>query len=296
MYLGGYFNTADLSTPALTKIGAADALIVKELAAYVPGAPTGVSAAAGNARATISFSAPLSNGGSVITGYTATCGTFSASGAASPLTVTGLANGTAYTCSVSAANAAGSGPASTTVSVTPVLTSYIAPTATGTGTATASVSGGGAGCGFTGTPQFVLPSNTPAGVTFPHGLLDFTLGGCTPGSTATLTITYPGAVPAGTHYWKYGPTPGGGVNSTPHWYTIPANISGNTISFSITDGGLGDDDLAVNGTIVDQGGPGVPVPPSIPTLSEWGLILLAGMLGLLGLAQVRLRGDATPFP
>ena len=37
VYLGGYFNTADLSTPALTKIGAADALIVKELAAY-PGA------------------------------------------------------------------------------------------------------------------------------------------------------------------------------------------------------------------------------------------------------------------
>ena len=34
VYLGGYFNTADLSTPALTKIGGTDALIVKELAAY----------------------------------------------------------------------------------------------------------------------------------------------------------------------------------------------------------------------------------------------------------------------
>ena len=34
VYLGGNFNGANLSTPALTKIGGTDALIVKELAAY----------------------------------------------------------------------------------------------------------------------------------------------------------------------------------------------------------------------------------------------------------------------
>ena len=34
----------------------------------VPGTPTGVSATAGNAQATITFTSPLSNGGAAITG------------------------------------------------------------------------------------------------------------------------------------------------------------------------------------------------------------------------------------
>ena len=41
-------------------------------------------------------------------------------------------------------------------------------------------------------------------------------------------------------------------------FVIPATISGNTVTFSITDGGLGDDGLTVNGTIVGRGRPGVP--------------------------------------
>ena len=59
-----------------------------------------------------------------------------------------------------------------------------------------------------------------------------------------------------------------------------------TAVFTITDGGLGDDDLAADGDIVDQGGPGVPGAgdgaTGIPTLSEWGLLLFAALLGLLG--------------
>jgi hypothetical protein len=96
-----------------------------------------------------------------------------------------------------------------------------------------------------------------------------------------MTITYPSAFPAGTQYYKYGPVAG---NTNPHWYTLPATITGNTIVFSITDGGLGDDDMLANATIVDQGGPGNPGPAgsatAIPTLSEW-------MLALLGLALMR---------
>jgi hypothetical protein len=167
-----------------------------------------------------------------------------------------------------------------TLSILPV--SYTGTIATG-GSATATVSGGGAGCGFTAT-QFVPVVNPPAGVTFPYGLFNFTLSGCTPGSTVALNITYPGAVPAGTQYWKYGPTPD---NHTSHWYIIPATIAGNTMTFSITDGGLGDDDYTANGTIVDAGGPGLVTP--IPTLSEWGMILLAGMLGVFGVAGLRWR-------
>jgi hypothetical protein len=89
--------------------------------ATVPGAPVIGTAAPGNGQATVSFTPPASNGGLPITGYQATCnpGAFWAAGTASPITVGGLANGTRYTCSVTATNAAGAGPASATVTVTP---------------------------------------------------------------------------------------------------------------------------------------------------------------------------------
>ena len=71
---------------------------------------------------------------------------------------------------------------------------------------------------------------------------------------------------------------------------LPAVIAGNTATFSITDGGLGDDDLTAHGTIVDQGGPGVSGGAvSIPTLSEWALLSLAGLMGLFGMGAMRRR-------
>ena len=89
----------------------------------VPGAPTIGSASAGNASASIAFSAPASNGGASITGYTATCvnGSMSSSGTgtSSPIGVSGLTNGTAYSCSVTASNSAGTSSPSAAVSVTP---------------------------------------------------------------------------------------------------------------------------------------------------------------------------------
>ncbi|WP_221059236.1 Ig-like domain-containing protein [Shewanella algae] len=82
--------------------------------AVVPGAPTSVNAVASDASATVSFSAPASTGGAAISGYTVTSspGGLTASGAGSPLTVSGLSNGTDYSFIVSASNTAGTGPAS----------------------------------------------------------------------------------------------------------------------------------------------------------------------------------------
>jgi cytochrome c peroxidase len=89
-----------------------------------PGAPTGLAATAGNTTATLTFTAPASNGGSVITAYTATCsanGTnVTASGPGSPITVNGLTNNLAYSCTVTATNAVATSAASNAVSVTPV--------------------------------------------------------------------------------------------------------------------------------------------------------------------------------
>jgi hypothetical protein len=89
----------------------------------VPNAPTIGIAIAGNAQASIAFTAPVSDGGSAITGYTAisTPSGITASGASSPLTVTGLTNGTAYTFTVHATNAIGNSTESASSnSVTPI--------------------------------------------------------------------------------------------------------------------------------------------------------------------------------
>jgi len=74
----------------------------------VPDAPTMGGAAPGNASASVSFSAN-GDGGAAIDSYRVTCnpGSVSASGASSPILVTGLTNGTTYTCTAAAHNAAG---------------------------------------------------------------------------------------------------------------------------------------------------------------------------------------------
>jgi hypothetical protein len=83
-----------------------------------PGAPTDVSVAPGATAGTavVSFTAPGSSGASAITGYTVTVepGTLYGAGTASPITVTGLTAGTAYTFKVVAMNGDGSSAAATT--------------------------------------------------------------------------------------------------------------------------------------------------------------------------------------
>ena len=74
-----------------------------------PDAPTGVSGTAGDTEVSVSFTSPSDVGGSAITSYLVTDSTktHSATGSSSPVTVTGLTNGTSYTFNVWAINAFG---------------------------------------------------------------------------------------------------------------------------------------------------------------------------------------------
>jgi hypothetical protein len=95
-----------------------------------PGAPSGVTAVAGNGSATASFSPPSSNGGSAVTGYLVTAAPVGIGVAlthvcaipANSCTVTGLTNGTSYNISVQAQNIIGSGASASAANnpVTPV--------------------------------------------------------------------------------------------------------------------------------------------------------------------------------
>jgi len=84
-----------------------------------PGAPTSVVASSGNGQVSLAFVAPASDGGAAITSYRASCSlsgaSFTGTAASSPVVVTGLTNGSTYTCSVAAINSVGTGAASPTV-------------------------------------------------------------------------------------------------------------------------------------------------------------------------------------
>ena len=118
-------------------------------ATTVPQAPTIGTATAGNATASVTFTANAT-GGSAITSYTVTSspGNITASGASSPITVTGLTNGTSYTFTVTATNANGTSAASAASnSVTPASGTQIEylVLAGGGGAGTDYAGGGGAG-------------------------------------------------------------------------------------------------------------------------------------------------------
>lgn len=125
--------------------------------------------------------------------------------------------------------------------------------------------------------QALAPTaDAPPGVTFPYGLFGFTLSNVTPGATVnvTLYVPYNAAING---YWK--------KNKSGQWVNVATSITqdGNKtkIVFPLTEGGAFDFDSNTT-TITDPGGPGIGSAGihSIPSLSEWGMILLSCLLGL----------------
>ena len=173
----------------------------------VPGAPTGVTATAGNGSATVSWLAPTNTGGSAITSYTVT--PYIGSTAQTPVkvtgsppatstTVTGLTNGTSYTFTVSATNSSGTSPASApsnavTPSALPGAPTGVTATA---GNASATVSwtaptttGGSAITSYTVTPFIGSTAQTPVTVSGSPPATTTTVTGLTNGTSYTFTVS-----------------------------------------------------------------------------------------------------------
>ena len=178
-----------------------------------PAAPTGLTAAAGNAQVTLSWAAPASDGGWSVTGYNVYQGTSSGGEAAAPVnsslatttsyTVTGLTNGTTYYFTVTAVNRVGDGEPSSEVAATPV-TAPGAPTGltatagntqvTLTWTAPASdggspVSGYNVYQGTSPGGEAAAPVNSSLATT-----TSYTVTGLTNGTTYYFTVTAVSAV------------------------------------------------------------------------------------------------------
>ncbi len=173
--------------------------------ATVPGVPVIGTATGGDASATVTWTAPASNGGAAVTGYlisTYVGGTAEIAttvGNVTSDTVTGLTNGTAYTFTVSAINAVGEGlPSSNSNSVTPATVPGVPVIGTATGgdasatvtwTAPAS-NGGSAVTGYTVTAaDSTTPANGGQACTWTTGPLTCSVTGLTNGDSYTFTVT-----------------------------------------------------------------------------------------------------------
>jgi hypothetical protein len=137
-----------------------------------------------------------------------------------------------------------------------------------------------------------LPAAAPAGVNFPIGATKVVLDAGTPGSSATVTLRF-SDIPAGAKLYKYGKETG--IGDSNKWFEYPATIDFNakTVTYTLTDGQKGDNDWVANGVINDPVALGLSSSSAsvagIPTLSEWGLMMLSALMALGTFGAMRRR-------
>lgn len=262
-----------------------------QIIAGLPDAPTGVTAEPGDGRATVRWTAPVNTGGVAIGSYTVAAqadGSKTCSATTGlTCTVHGLTGGTAYTFTVVATNAAGKASAASQPSnaVTPLRRSH------NDSALQAALTGGGPGCTFESSQASPAGAVTdlPSQVKAAGPQFAFKLTGCDVRGAVQMQIDYTASLPASAaplQYWK--------KNSAGQWAVYAgAQITGNRVTLTLTDGGAGDADGIENGEIVDPGvvvqmaGPVTAVP--VPLTGPWLLGLLSLLVTGSGAWRVRRR-------
>jgi titin len=183
--------------------GPASAASSSFVAANVPAAPKLSTLGRQASAVSIPFSAAVNNG-AVVTSYTATCTsnnggtTQSNTGAGSPIVVSSLTNAKNYTCSVTATNALGTGPASAgsafvaaAVPDAPTVVTVTATRGTGTVTFTAPANNGATITKYTATctSSDGGTTRTNIGTHSPFAVIMMTIG-----KTYTCTVTATNAI------------------------------------------------------------------------------------------------------
>lgn len=225
-----------------------------------PVAP-GLSAIPGDGQASFAITPPSNDGGSLVQSYSVSCtqvgggSPVTNTGNASPIIVTGLANGTTYSCTATATNAVGVSPESTPVNVTPTPALTISSSSFGNLKVGQAFSLSLAASG--GTPPYIWTA-TDVSQPLPAGLslsADGVLTGTptAPGDyTSLITVADSSAVPQSG--------------------ALMVKAAGTSVS-QVFSGKVTEADAAI-------------VTP-VPTLSQWGLMLLT--LALAGVTAVGLR-------
>lgn len=201
-----YFTARAVNAQGLTSVPSNEASATPVAPDTAPGAPGHLAATAGNARVSLSWTAPVSDGGASITGYRVykgTSATFTGGAAAASVTgtgttLTGLTNGTRYYFRVAAVNKAGESEPSGTASATPAA----AVTAPGVPAELSATPGNG---------QVSLSWTAPAS---------------SGGAAISGYVIYQGTSPGGGS-----PQPGGPVKGTS--YTVTGLTNGTTYYFKV---------------------------------------------------------------
>ena len=256
----GQAHTITLKTQTSVGLSApsSDLTFTPESGASPPNAPTNVQLTPGDKKITVTFTPGFDNG-AAITNYEYQINNdawtaLSPASTSNSFSITGLENGEAYTVSVRAVNAKGSGANSSPVSTAlaqqkltifndeglPIELEISAEAGNRSGFNCSIVSAAL-------TPVPAVKANVQSAYPKMYG---FTLDNCKPHETVDITITLGGDPPANSITYKY-------TNGA--WRSIEgATIAGREIRYKLTDNGLLDDDDTL-GRIND------PVAVAVPT-------------------------------
>jgi len=203
-----YFTVDAVNDADLHSAASAEASATPVAPTTAPGSPSGLTATAGNAQVSLSWTAPASDGGAQITSYDIYEGTTGnvkttapvASSKGTSVTVKNLANGTTYYFKVAAVNTVGVGPPSGAASATPA----------------AAITKPGPPAGLTATPG--------------HGrvTLSWTAPGSDGGAGISGYLIYQGTSPGGE---AATPVNGSPVSATS--YTVTGLANGTTYYFKV---------------------------------------------------------------